>query len=178
MSKEREKMVIGVFTDHSRAAEAYDRLRLRGYSDSEIHVLMSDTTRAAYQERFPESTQGEHPTGTHATEGMGVGGAIGTVTGAALAAVAAVGTSLVIPGLNLVIAGPLAAALAGAGAGAATGGLVGALVGYGIPESNAEAYEAALKEGGIVLGVEPHSDDVDDLKQTFKDLDGDNICYC
>ena len=45
-----------------------------------------------------------------------------------MAAVAAAGTSLAIPGLGVVIAGPLAAALAGAGAGAATGGLLGAQV--------------------------------------------------
>ena len=52
----------------------------------------------------------------------------------AACAVAAVGTTLLIPGLGIVVAGPLAAVIAGAGAGAATGGLIRALVGWNIPE--------------------------------------------
>src|SRR5437879_5713335 len=47
-------------------------------------------------------------------------------------------TSIAIPGLGVIIAGPLAAGLAGAGAGALTGGLVGAFVGWGIPEEHAK----------------------------------------
>ena len=46
----------------------------------------------------------------------------------------AVGSTIAVPGLGLVVAGPIAAALAGAGAGAAAGGLIGAMVGAGIPE--------------------------------------------
>ena len=57
------------------------------------------------------------------------------------AAIAAIGTSLVIPGLGLVVAGPLAAALAGAGAGGTAGGLIGALVGHGMPEDRTKKYE-------------------------------------
>ena len=57
------------------------------------------------------------------------------------------GTSLVIPGLGLIIAGPLAAGLAGAGAGGITGGLIGALVGSGIPEDRAKIYEDGKLNG-------------------------------
>jgi len=80
----------------------------------------------------------------------------GVVAGAA---VAAVGSNLVIPGLGLVVAGPLAAALAGAGAGAATGGIVGALVGWNIPEERVKTYDEAIRKGGILMGVRPRSDD-------------------
>jgi hypothetical protein len=88
-----------------------------------------------------------------------VGGAIGGTVGAILTAVAAVGTSIAIPGLGLVIAGPIAAALAGAGAGAATGGLVGALVGWNIPEDRARQYDEGIRKGGILMGVRPRNDD-------------------
>ena len=80
-------------------------------------------------------------------------GGLGGGIGATLAAIFAVGTAVVIPGLGLVVAGPIAAALAGAGAGGAAGGLIGALVGAGIPEERANAYERGLKQGGIVLGT-------------------------
>ncbi len=55
---------------------------------------------------------------SHAADGAGIGGAVGAV----LAAIAAVGSTIILPGINLVIAGPIAEALAGAGAGAVTGG--------------------------------------------------------
>lgn len=117
--------------------------------------------------------------GSQATEGMGVGGAIGTAVGATLAAVAAIGTSLAIPGLGLIVAGPIAAALAGGGAGAVTGGLLGWLIGLGITESNAQAYEEALREGGVVLGVHPRtSDDATEIKKYFEKHQGENVCYC
>jgi hypothetical protein len=52
----------------------------------------------------------------------------------------------------------LAAAFAGAGVGGLAGGLVGALVGSGVPEETAKAYESGLKEGGIVVGVQPRNE--------------------
>jgi hypothetical protein len=59
-----------------------------------------------------------------------------------------------IPGLGIVVAGPLAAAVAGAGAGGVTGGIIGALIGSGIPEERAHVYEKGVKEGNIVMGVD------------------------
>ena len=97
--------------------------------------------------------------GTKAAEGAGIGGAIGGSLGAIAAAIAAVGTTIALPGLGLVIAGPLAAAIAGAGAGAATGGIVGALIGWGIPEERVKHYEEGIKNGGILMGVTPRSDE-------------------
>src|SRR5207249_11816950 len=110
--------------------------------------------------------------------GMGVGGAIGTAVGATLAAVIAAGSTLAIPGLGIV-AGPLVAAFAGGGAGAVTGGLIGTLVGAGMTEQNAQAYDEALRNGGVVIGVLPHnSDHASDIQKRFKELNGENVCYC
>ena len=92
-------------------------------------------------------------------EGAGTGSAIGGTLGAIIAGIAAIGTSVLIPGLGLVVAGPIAAALAGAGAGGLTGGLVGALIGSGIPEDRAVQYEEGIKNGGLVMGLNPRNDD-------------------
>ena len=109
-------------------------------------------------------------------EGAGAGSAIGGTIGAAVGIIAAIGTSLVIPGLGLVIAGPIAGGLAGAGAGGITGGIVGALVGAGIPEDRAKEYERGLKEGNIVMGVRPRSDeDADYLEDNWQQHHGENI---
>ncbi len=174
--QKNKKMVTGVFRDRYDAERAFDYLHTAGYLDSEINVLMSDRTRASY---YPDKAGEKHEAGTLATEGLGVGGAIGTAVGATLAAVAAIGTTVAIPGLGLLIAGPLAAALAGGGAGAVTGGIIGALVGAGMTEQNAQAYDEALRSGGVVIGVVPHNDnDGDEIQRRFREYNGENVCYC
>ena len=174
---DKRKMVTAVFRDRLNAERAFDMLHSRGYTDAEINVLMSDKTRSTYYAGKQQA--GKITAGTHAEEGMGIGGAIGTAVGATLAAVVAIGSNLVLPGLGLVVAGPIAGALMGAGAGAVTGGLIGALVGWGIPEDNAKAYEAALRDGGVVLGVHPRNDDeASKIRQQFTNLGGEDIFTC
>ena len=163
-STKQQRMVTGMFRDRDSAERAYRSSTARGYSERDITLAMSDDTRKRY---FANGAQTE--LGNKATEGAGVGGAVGATVGAIAAAIAAVGTSLVIPGLGLVIAGPAAAALAGAGAGGVTGGLIGALVGWGIPEERVKHYEAGIKQGGIVMGVTPHSqEDAEYLEREWK----------
>src|SRR6476620_1530422 len=123
-------MVTGLFPDRESAERAYGSMRDRGYGQEDVNLVMSDETR---KKHFTEDGR-ETELGNKALEGAGTGAAIGGVVGATLAAIAAIGTTLALPGLGLLVAGPIAAGLAGGGAGAATGGLIGALVGYGIPE--------------------------------------------
>ena len=161
------KLVTGVFKTRVAAEAAVDALIKRGYTRDDISVLMSDATK---------SKEFAIETGTRAADGAGIGGAVGGAVGAVLAAIAAVGTNIVLPGVGLVIAGPLAAALAGAGAGGAAGGLIGALVGAGIPEHRAKVYDASLRAGGILIGVEAKTDEeVKQLEQLLEDLGGEHI---
>jgi hypothetical protein len=96
--------------------------------------------------------------------------------GAVLAAIAAVGTSIALPGIGLVIAGPIAAALAGAGAGGAAGGVIGALVGAGIPEHRAKVYDAGLRGGGILIGVEAKAvEDGDRIEKLLGELGAEHV---
>lgn len=153
MEQNTGHLVTGLFPDRASAERAYEVASSRGYGKDDMNVLMSDETRKQHFAKDSAPTE----LGSKAAEGAGVGGAIGGTIGAVLGAIVAVGTSIAIPGLGIVIAGPLAAGLAGAGAGALTGGLVGALAGWGLPESHAKEYEAGVKSGGIVMGVKPRS---------------------
>ena len=156
--------LTGLFRDRESSEGAYRSLRDRGYSDDDINVIMSDETRDKYYKDAPESELGNK-----ALEGTGVGSIVGGTLGAVVGGLAAIGTSLVVPGLGLVVAGPIAAALAGAGAGGAVGGLAGALIGWGIPEERAKLYESGLSEGGTVLGVTPRSaEDADYFENEWK----------
>lgn len=154
--KTDRRVITGLFKDRESAERAYNYLHERGYSKDEINLIMSDETR----KRHFDETKGETEIGTKAMEGVGKGSLIGGAVGAVAGIIAALGTSLVVPGLGLVIAGPIAAGLAGAGAGGVTGGLIGGLIGWGIPEERARIYESKIKEGGIVMGVNP-KDQVD-----------------
>jgi hypothetical protein len=172
---EKRKMVSAIFRNRLDAEQALDYLHAQGYRDDEINVLMSD--KMDWTAASPE----EHRTGAgpHVAEGAGVGGAIGTAIGAAAAGIAAIGTSIAIPGLGLLVAGPIAAGLAGAGVGAVTGGTIGALVGLGMDAPNAEAWNEAIRRGAVALGVYPRNkDDVSRLEDKFREFNGESVCYC
>lgn len=168
--------VTGLFRDRDSAERAYQAVIDRGYGRGDVDLVMSDETRSRHFGSTPDGRTTE--LGTKAAEGAGIGGAIGGTVGAIAAAVAAVGTSIALPGLGLVIAGPVAAALAGAGAGAATGGLVGALIGWGIPEERVKVYEEGIKEGGILMGVRPRSEeDAAWLQQHWREARAESVGY-
>lgn len=156
--------LVGSFSDRASAEAAYEDLRARGYSDEDINVMMSDATRGTWYGR-DETTE----LGSKAPEGATAGGVIGGALGAVAAGIAAIGTNLVLPGLGLIVWGPIAAALAGAGVGGATGGIIGALVGYGIPEEHARLYEEDIKNGRAVIGVRPRTvEDADYFENNWR----------
>src|SRR6186713_3041898 len=163
----KPKLVTGLFKNRVAAEAAVDAILKRGYTRDDISVLMSDSTRT---KEFAVQAK------SHAADGAGIGGALGTAVGAVLAAIVAVGSTILLPGLNLVIAGPIAAALAGAGAGGATGGVIGALIGAGIPEYRAKVYESGLRTGGILLGVEAKSEEeIDKLEELLDALGAEHV---
>ena len=136
--------------------------------------MMSDETKKKYFEKDDR----ESALGNKAMEGAGAGSAIGGTAGAVIGAIAAIGTAVAIPGLGLVVAGPIAAGLAGAGAGGLTGGIVGALIGSGIPEDRAKYYESGIKEGGIVMGVKPRTgEDAEYLENDWRNNKGEHIYH-
>src|SRR5436309_15555176 len=162
-----KNFVTGLFKTRAAAEAAVDAVIKRGYTRDDVSVLMSDATR---DKEFAVQTR------SHAADGLGIGGAIGGTVGAVLLAIAAVGTSIAIPGLGLFVAGPIAAALAGAGAGGATGGLIGLMIGTGIPEHRAKVYDTGLRGGGILLGVEAKAkEDVDKLATLLEDIGAEYV---
>lgn len=139
VSQAINRLVTGLFHDRDSAERAYQSIESRGYSSDDITVMISDDSR----NNWFSSDDANTGLGSKAMEGTGMGSAIGA------------GTTL--PGLGIIVAGPLTAALAGAGEGDLTGGLVGALVSSGIPEEHAAHYEEGIKNGGIVIGVTERS---------------------
>ena len=172
-ARDNSGMLTGLFRDRESAERAYQSVSDRGYEKKDVNLVMSDETRKRH---FSDEAGLQTELGSKAAEGAGIGGAIGGTLGAIAAAIAAIGTSIVVPGLGLVVAGPLAAARAGAGAGGLTGGLLGALIGWGIPEERVKHYEAGIKDGGILMGVKPRSeDDARYLEEQWKSHSGEHV---
>jgi hypothetical protein len=166
-----DRLMTGMFRDRESAERAYECVTSRGYTDKDVSLLMSDETRTRC---FPRDAVTKTELGTKAAEGAGIGAAAGAGLGALLIGLAA--TGIAIPLVPIIAMGPLAAALAGGSAGGAVGALIGALVGYGIPEERAKVYEQGIKEGGIVFGVTPRTDeDAEYIERAWTNARGEQI---
>jgi hypothetical protein len=154
------RMVTGLFDDRTSAERAYLLAVERGYDKADVNVVVSDEARRRYfptddptDELASRAAEGpETPSG-----GSELGGPAGGTLATVAPAVAAVGTALLIPGI--IFAGPVAIALAAAGTVGLASGLIGALANWGIPENRLSEYEAAVRSGGILLGVKARSEE-------------------
>ena len=169
---EKKDMLTGMFSDRKSAENAYNSMHEKGYSENEINLVMSKETH----EKYFSGDKKETELGNKAAAGSGAGSAIGGTIGAITGVIAAFGTSIIIPGLGLVVAGPIAAGLAGAGAGGIAGGIIGALIGWGIPKDRAKLYESGIKDGHIVMGIKPKNDeDVQYIERSWHENNGKEI---
>ena len=149
-------MVTGLFFDRDSAERAYRSILARGYDQEEINLAMADETRKVL---FPEDGLVTELGTKAAKEGVDLGnpkgGTLATLS-TAISAIGAAGALLLLPGV--VLAGPVAAALAGATAAGIAGGLIGALQHWGIPSSRMDEYQSGINNGGVLMGVKPHSE--------------------
>jgi hypothetical protein len=157
-------MVTGLFTSKESAEHAYRSATRLGYENSDIDVLMSEETRNRYFSAGHDTKTDLSSNATKDAAGDGkfandLGGPAGGTIGTIAPALAGVGTLLLVPVLGVLAAGPIAVALSAAGAVGLAGALMGALTKWGIPERRIEEYEQGIREGGILLGVKPRSDE-------------------
>jgi hypothetical protein len=136
--------LFGLAKSEDQAASILDQLKVAGFSDSDISVLLRDPTGTRHF---------AHEQHTKAPEGAAIGGGSGVVLGAAFGWLVSIG-ALAIPGLGpLIAAGPIIAALAGAGGGAVVGGVTGSVIGMEMPEFEALQYEHKMNGGKILISV-------------------------
>ena len=150
--------VYCIAKDRTQAEMIVDQLRVAGFSNSDISVLLPDKSG---------TRDFAHEQNTKMPEGATTGGVTGMGAGAILGWLAGIG-SLAIPGVGpFIAAGPIMAALGGAAVGGAAGGIIGGLVGMGIPEYEAKRYDGKIRGGSALISV--HTDNSDQEK-TAKDI--------
>lgn len=174
-------MVTGLFKDKDSAERAFQSVIDLSYDKSDINVVMSDEVRQRYflahnpTTAHPDTTDLEEAAAdTSNSASNSLGGPVGGTVGTLAPVVAAVGV-LLIPGFGIV-AGPVAIALAAAAATGVAVGLMGILTNWGIPDSRVEQYEVGIRAGGILLGVQAHSDaDALQIQQRWQESGGEHV---
>src|SRR4029450_12332806 len=100
--------MTALFRDPDSAERAYGAVTSRGYGGDEVSLLMSEEP---HNRHFRDKDVARTDFETKAAEGAGVGAVAGGGLGALLAGLAAAG--IAVPGLPIIVMGPLAAARAG-----------------------------------------------------------------
>jgi hypothetical protein len=168
-----DKSLSGIFHDKKAAESAYGVLQEMGYGEDDVSILMSDEARVRY---FPSPALKGEVVGEDINEGPGLGSMVGAGTGTALGAILGAAASLAVPGLGIVVVGPLAAILTGAVMGGMSGGLLGSLLGVGFSEDRAKNIEERIKQGNIIIALNPRSnEDAEMIIQKWRDLGGEII---
>jgi hypothetical protein len=166
-------MITGLFNDGPSAERAYQACVERGYEIGQVNVVMSEDTR---KRLFSDDSETTTLLARRKAEGGELGGPAGGRLELLVTIFAAVGAALALPALGFVVAGPIAAALASAGAAGLVAGLIGALGDWGIPEERVRLYEAGIHDGGILMMVEPRSDeDARAIEQQWKAIGGREV---
>jgi hypothetical protein len=155
------QIVTALFKEVAGVERAYQAALARKYSPDDINLVLSEETRQQHfmpaqvtpelADKAAESTEEKSPDATE------LGGPIGGTAATVAPALAAVGTVVLIPGL--ILAGPIAVALVAAATVGIAGGLIGALTNWGIPKARVEEYETQIRQGGILIGVNPRSEE-------------------
>lgn len=131
--------LFAVYRDHEHAERAVRELRARGVDQRRLSLFLTEQVSGLVPKVRPAVPEG-------AVAGSALGAILAGIGGAA---------SLAIPGLGLVVAGPLAIALESALVGAVGGGFAGALIGVGVPENQAKRYAESLLEDGVIVAASP-----------------------
>jgi hypothetical protein len=167
------RKTIRLFSDAQNAERAYQACVERGYETGEVNVVMSEDTR---KQLISDESGAATELARREAEGGELGGPTGGRVEILVTIFAAVGAAVALPALGFVVAGPVAAALASAGAAGLAAGLIGTLGDWGIPQERVRHYEAAIKDGGILMMVEPRSDeDARQIEQDWQALGGRDV---
>lgn len=165
--------VTGVFRSTPQVERAYEVAVARGYVIGDVNVVMSEETRRRFYGE-PGVTASE--ISKKSAEGAELGGPTGGRVGIAISIVAAFTAALVLPGLGLVAAGPIAVALAGAGAAGVAAGLVSLAAHWGLPEGRMREYEPAIADGGILMGVKTRTEgDAAQIAEEWMKIGGEQV---
>lgn len=151
------KTILGIFPKHTDADSALFHLKEEGIDASEVSVIAREESVKRYRSRGDGG------------RGAVTGGLLGGLAGLLIAT-----TPVVLPGVGILIAGPLTI-LASFATGALAGGVLGALIDIGVSERAARSYERRIERGEVLLAVNADDQIENKVKQILKDHNAEEI---
>ncbi|WKK74733.2 hypothetical protein QYS49_24000 [Marivirga salinae] len=143
-------MLTGMFQDRDSTENAYKTLQKKGYKKDQINVVMLGETLKKHFISDIKHTK----YGAYTTENAIVDPTIENNESVISEVIGANGRSVVVRGLIIILAGPIASGISGSGASGIPGGIMGALENLGFSKESANLYEEGIKKGKIVIGVQ------------------------
>ena len=159
--------IVGIVESAPLANQAIAALLSAGLTKDDLSLIMSDHAKKHFSAATKDS-------GDRAVVDTAIGAGTGGVLGALIAGLTMVG-AVAIPGVSLLVVGPIIAVLAGAGTGAALGGLAGALSAAGISTAEAVKYEQQLRAGKAVIVAHTKNDAQTQLARSILMSEGADI---
>jgi Heat induced stress protein YflT len=150
------QVVLALFDSQSSAAAALRELHALGVGREDLSIVARSHDEEGELAREMDATPGAE------IEDSRIAARLGELGGQLLAAIA-----IVMPGIGpIVAAGPLAADL-GEVAGHVAGGIVPMLTRAGVSEPDAKAFEQAVEQGAILVGVHARAIRSDAVRDTL-----------
>lgn len=140
--------VIGVVPDRDTADQVVGNVRLAGFEQNDVSVIMVEPQTAQQLDEYDADQTGEgaKDVAKSAAIGAGIGGATGAAAGLA---------TMLIPGIGPILGSGILLGLFG-GSGAFVGALSGAFASEKVSEQVVERYGMALREGQAIICVTAH----------------------
>ena len=159
--------VSGVFFTKKDADKAYNALIRRGHTPDDISVLMSDETLNIYENPSRENAG--------AKEDVEQDSALEKAKIVLAEAVVSITTMISLPGLGIAISNTLLKRITGTTE-MPSDKTVGSVIGARIPEEHSSSYGDSMKEGGIIISVDPRNkEEKRAIVKDFKDNNGHDI---
>ncbi|WP_437907629.1 hypothetical protein WME95_06920 [Sorangium sp. So ce327] len=153
-----QRLITGMVRARGEAEDVVRRILDSGHTRRDVCAIVSEATRRQHILRSRAYGAASH------------GSALTSVLAAASA-------GLVVPGLRLAVAGPIAVRLADASSASETASLSSVLVDAGIPEQSAPEVERRLKEGAMLLGALARDEkDAAALRAILRDPGSGDFC--
>jgi hypothetical protein len=158
--------VSGVFFSKKDADAAYNSLLRRGHTPDDISVLMSDETLNKHQ----------NPDETGSTAIAEPESALSRAASAFTGVLISITSMISLPGLGISISNALQKKLYGNTDPSAEPEGSKVMQSSGIPDTHTDAYGGHMKEGGIIISVDPRNkEEKKAIIKDFRDYNGHDI---
>jgi len=144
MSLNSKTIVSGTFKTEEALSKAVEFLKNKGIPKEDMSILISENTGESPNKKFEINTSNKVP--EVAVKGL----ASGVIIGGIIGSLSFVGV-LIVPVMEIAIAGPIIGALAGIAAGSIMGSLIGAVFGVTIPEYEAVFFSRKTGKNNLLI---------------------------